>query len=205
MVKKVQRIGEGKYRVVSAFGFDKVAKTLKPARTKRYGFLPVNYSMWLYTPLKFGIRDINAHEQKNYKMILAQDPKGLRSSFAEILAVRKQRGKSVLVMKKVKDFNGETSKSLKETGPVKSRVFWRRIDKIENFFLEKKIPFFNLNGENILVKKISGSEAIPVIVDYKRIGARTYPFQPHLLIKPIAMQRVKKRFRQIRENYNKAA
>jgi len=194
-------VGEGAYRTVFEIDSSHVGKELKSHRIKKYGAIKVRFPMKAYHKLKFGIRDINRHEFKNYQELIKKVPTKLRKNFGRIKGVETHGKKTVLVMKTVKNFDGTTSRSIADTGPLKSKVFWQKIDQIEKFLLEKKIPFFNHYGINVMVQWRPDGEAIPVLVDFKRIGVKTYPFKPHLLFTKMAMKRVQKLFNRIRKNY----
>jgi len=193
-------IGEGSYRRVFEIDDRLVGKELKHRRVKKYGPLTVRYPMGWYCLFKFGIRDINLHDFKKYQELKKKIPDALKGNFGEIVDV-KQRGKeSVLLMKKVKNYDGKMSKSLIETGSIASRAFWEKIDQIEKFFLENDVHYF-IYPQDIAVRWISEKECEPVIIDFKRIGARTYPAQPHLVLKSQAKKRVKRLFARLKEKY----
>ena len=195
-------IGKGAYRTVFEIDGRRVGKELKGHREKNYGPIKVRYPMKVYSRLKFGIGDLNKHEFKKYQDFIKKVPRKLRKNFGQIEGIETRGKKTMLVMRSVKNFDGSLSKSMAETGPVKSKLFWQKIDQIEKFLLEERIPFFNYDI-NIMVQQRKNGEAVPVVIDFKRIGARTYPFKPHLLFTKGAMKRVQKLFARLRKNYKK--
>ena len=196
-----KRIGTGKYRRVSTLGPNKVVKQMRSRRVKHYGPVTIKYPMRLYHLLKFGTKDMNRLEQKNYQKVIKNASRQLRTSFAGIIGIRTHKGRSILIMEKIKDYNRETSKSMNKTGKIKSKAFWKRMESIENYLLQNNIPLFDITAANIMVKKISEKNSIPVLIDFKRLGTRTYPFQPQYALKPFARGKVRRQFTRLREQY----
>ncbi len=199
--KEGKKGGEGSYRRVSSIGNWVLGKTLKPTRTKDYVLFKVRYPMEVYSLLKFGTRDVNKQALANYKKLMEVVPDSLRENFARVLGVRGRGNKSILLAEKIKDFNGTQSKDLLETGTVGNEAFWKRLAEIEKFFLENHIPFFNLRPENIMVQWTDKQNCRPVFIDFKRMGPKTYPFQPHLFLRSQADKKVRRRFAGIRKEF----
>lgn len=198
-----KQVGEGAYRRVFRAGFGRLGKVLKSTRPKNYSLFSIRYPMRWYTRLKFGVRDLNQFEYDNYRRLMDRVPRELERNFAKLVEprTRKKDKQSVLIVEEVKNFDGEPSKNLLEIGPVSNEGFWRNLTQIENFFLQNKIPFFNIRPENIMVKWVNSQECIPVFIDFKRIGARTYLFQPSLRKESGANKKIRKRFARIRQEF----
>ena len=194
------RIGEGKYRVVYRHS-DYAFKVLKPYVKKDYGPFHVKFPTSLYVKSKFGIIDFNKHEYDNYLGIISQVPEEMRDSFTQIFEVFYIDRKSISINELVINADGQISKTLRGHGPVKDPVFWERLQKLEDLFLSRNIPYFDIRDKNIAVKQSKDGHMIPVFIAYKRVGIRTYPLQLHLLTNCGISRRIKRRFLRIRELY----
>ena len=71
---------------------------------------------------------------------------------------------------------------------------------IEEFLLTNDIPLLDIRAENIIAQKV-GDHYIPVFIDYKRLGAGTYPFQPWLIIENQRKKKMRRRFNRLRQQY----
>ena len=192
------KIGEGTYRDVYQVSPDICAKKLKPRHIKNYWGFSVSYPTHLYTLFKFGVADFNKYESAEYQRITSLIPKELRDSFAHIRGVEQ----GILFQDLVKDFSGKLSIPLSRiNGPINNRVFWDRMKQLKEFFLNRNILYYNLKPDNILVMGQNSERLIPVISDYKRIGPRTYPFQPELRIPAMARQKLIRRFERLISQY----
>lgn len=60
----------------------------------------------------------------------------------------------------------------------------------------EELYFFDVfhYGNNVIVKKLSETESFPMIVDFKRVGWKSYPLQPQLAF---LSERRKKFFRRL--------
>lgn len=195
-----EKVGEGHYRIVYRHG-DLALKVLKPYRTKDYGLLRIDFPTWLYAALKFGVTDLNMSEYRNYLSLIKEVPQELINSFAKIFGVIHSKQGSTSLCELISNADGSLSQPLEQYGTMRDSRFWVRIDKLEEFFLSRGIPNFNINGGNIVVRELGDGHIIPVLIEYKRIGARTYPLQLHLLLKSEAVKRVKRKFSSLREKY----
>lgn len=194
------KIGEGKFREVYQYE-NRAIKILKPYIRKDYGLFHINIPIHLYTKFKFGIADFNEFEYNNYRKIIDQVPSDIKDSFAEVFEVRQHQGDSLSINELVVNVDGSVSKALKQYGMVRNSGFWERLGKLEEFFLNKGISYLDIKPGNILVKELEDENIIPVIVDYKGVGTRTYPIQFNLLIKSQISKKIKRRFSRIRNNY----
>jgi len=174
------KIGEGNYREVYQVSPEVCVKRLKRSRRKNYYFFSIDYPMWLYL-LKFGIVDFNKHEFQQYQRLIGGIPCELSSSFARILGVRKVDSESLSFQELVTDYDGSLSQPLVQYEKVRALSFWERLAQLRAFFMTECLPFFNLRPDNVIVKRVSETEALPILYDYKRMGVRTWPFQPQLL------------------------
>jgi hypothetical protein len=175
------KIGEGRYREVYFVNRGTCAKVLKPGVTKDYGFTQVTFPMRLYQFIKFGIRDFNRYELENYKMLKSVLPKDVRANFQEIYGVSEDRDGTSSICELVRNTDGSVSKSLEAHGAVPDKNFWSEFDNVARLLKDHDIYYFGISASNVLVREERGIKR-PVFVDYKRIGCRTYPFQPWLIL-----------------------
>lgn len=190
------KIGEGTYREVYRAG-DKALKILKPHIHK----FNVDFPTSLFTKLEYGIADFNQYEYNTYQRFIKKIPEGLRGRFAKIYSAGCYNGRSASLSELITNENGGISKSLSKFGPVSDKNFWNEIDQLESLLLEKRIFLIDIRKENVMVKESEG-KLTPVLFDYKRIGARTRPFQPWLRLFPSQLaEKVKIKFQELREEY----
>ncbi len=133
-------------------------------------------------------RDVNKEEFLTYSSL----PVELRPYFSPVVDLKEDH----LVAGRPVDFDGNPSRSLSEYGKVRNEYFWKDIDIIVSLFRKYDIWFFDAFrlGENVFVQKLTDKEWKPVIVDYKRLGWKSYPVQLNLLFNS---ERKKKFFRRL--------
>jgi len=206
MKKKRQEpkpVGEGTYRRVFDVGPKLVGKEVKSTKGKKIFLFNVKFPMRLYNALKLVFGDINKDAYRKYLALSKLLPENLAENFGRIRGLRKQGRKSILLMDKVRDFDRSTSKNLSQTGPIESEYFWRKMDEIERFLIEKNIPFFSITQGNIMVRWLNQRDCEPVFIDIKRMGLKYYPDQPWLAAKTFSTKKKRKAFSRIRERYKK--
>jgi hypothetical protein len=191
----VNQIGEGRYRKVYSDG-NKALKILRPKIKKNYWLLQIEFPTKTYTKFKFGIDDFNRFEYETYLQIIEKIPQNLRNSFYEIYGVLGNTHLSELV----RDYDGKVSETISKKQRVGNIYFWNRINDLESLLIDKEILLMDIRGENILVREIEENKKIPVIVDYKRYGSRTYPFQ--FLTKKRMVEKIRRRFKKIKEDHH---
>ena len=146
--------------------------------------------------IKFFSGNINDYEFEEYNKLKNKIPKSLRESFAEIYGV-KHNGNNYLIQEIVKDYDGRISKTLGQIEEQLDNSFWNRLKNIEMFLLDNNIQLYDQHSKNIMSKKISESEYIPVIINYKKMGIRTYIPQLWIFSKRGRINRTKKEFRRL--------
>ncbi len=196
---KNSKIGECKFREVFSVG-DFAVKTIKPSFKKNYGLFKVSMSTHLYTKYKFGIPDFNEYEFGAYKKLIEKVPEELRNSFYQIYSVLHNEGKSYLIAQLIKDSNDQISLPMSKLGHIQEKSFWERIDQLEDLLIEKDIPLMELNSSNIVARDL-GNSSIPVFIDYKRFGIRTYPAQFWLISRSERVKKIKRRFQILRDKH----
>jgi hypothetical protein len=195
-INPANKIGEGKYRDVYQVR-GKALKILKPHVHK----FNLEFPTSVYTKLKFGIADFNQYEYHTYRKFIKEIPNKLKDRFAQIYWAGPYNGKSVSLSELVINSNGEVSESLSESGPVYDKNFWDAFNQVESLLLEKRIFLMDIHAKNIMVKESEGKLA-PVLIDYKRVGARTYPLQIWLLSQSRLAEKLKRKFQRLREEYS---
>ena len=63
--------------------------------------------------------------------------------------------------------------------------------------LKKNIPLYDLHAANVMVKKTAESKYIPVLINYKKAGTRTYFPQPWIFSKKGRKEKTKKEFQKL--------
>jgi hypothetical protein len=101
----------------------------------------------------------------------------------------------------VRDFDGAVSQQLKQAGPVKNAHFWKCFHSILAWMLRENIPFYDFTPKNILVKKLSATKWIPVIIDYETTGPRSVPFQLLLHFNFFSRMKVRRRAERLMRQY----
>lgn len=193
-----QKIGEGRYREVYCIDDEFALKLLKPIVGKNYFGVHVEFPAQLYTSFKFGISDFNRFEYDAYHNFSSRIPSELRSSFAHIYRAGIFHGRSASLSDLIVDEDGSVSRPLSEHGAVGDPLFWKRMDAIETMLLDEKIRLADVANHNIVVQTVNGTH-IPVLVDFKRYGRRTFPFQIWLVSERQLENKMRRRFQKMRD------
>ncbi len=170
----------GRFREVYVVGPEgkHIAKLPRPIIHKKYPFGTVPMPGPAYTLLKFGNTNINKVEFENYK--------ALPNSVRDVYTPKCRLIKGVLIEERVFDGDGTPSRSIDEHiaagETLDNEHFWKEVDTLRETLLADKAYLLGVfyGGSNIMVQKISPEVWKPVMVDFKRLGRRSYPFQPHL-------------------------
>ncbi len=140
-------------------------------------------------------RDPNREEFLTYQSL----PDELKPYFSPVVEFR---GK-YLVTGRPMDHDGSHSLSLSVYGRVSNEYFWSDIDRIVSLLEKYNIWFFDAFrlGENVFVQKLSAKRYRPVIVDYKRLGWKSYPAQLNLLLNSERKKKFYRRLRRFEESF----
>mgnify|MGYP001822850454 CR=1 FL=1 len=195
-----EKIGETKYRVAYRSGSYAVKKT-KPFVPKRYFGLSFGIPTSLYTTLKFAIRDLSVFEYEQYLKVIAMTPPRLHEHFARVFSPLAVNGETFAINELVMNDDGSVSKMLRSFGPCNDQQFWQDMDRLEHFFLQAKIYYFGMGCNNVCVREQADGRLVPVLIDYKRIGARTFWQQFWLFLPFVKKLKLKRRFSKIRKRY----
>jgi len=161
-----ENIGEGNFRSTYAIkGKDLCLKKHKKYVTKIIKGYSIDFRTPLFIFFKFGVTDLNAMEYKAIKKMPVELTPYIPTDIELI-----DEG---LVMGRAKDMDGSYSKMMtKNFDLIHNKAFWKHIDIIVEIFRKHKIfPSDILYiGNNLIVKKVSEEEWIPVIIDFKRMN-----------------------------------
>jgi len=149
-------------------------KKQKPHIIKKLLFIEVRIPTSLYILANYAIRDLHKYEYKQYESIISKMPSDLHKCFAQVHEPILNGKTCYSIHQLVIDHGGQISKALSEYGKVNDEQFWRLIDELENRFLENRIYYFSVGSPNICVSKQADERLIPVLIDYKRCGRRTF-------------------------------
>ncbi len=144
---------------------------------------------------RYGSTDLNAAEWRNYHQYFLEIPKDLRRCFAKLHQVRHGRGRaSWIATELVRDYTKEPSDDLpsffRKRGRIRNPIFWQKFRDMISFMNSKGIPFFDMIGPNIVVRRLSAEEWIPVLVDYKSATGWTHWSKPWYFIPSLRRRRL---------------
>jgi hypothetical protein len=195
------KIGEGAIREVYVSG-NLVLKVMKPdARiSKKMLFGRASFQTQDFVRNRYGIDDFNRYEFEQYQKLMLQVPADLLDSFSRVLGIKQIQGRSTSIHELVTDADTSISRELKEHGPVDDAGFWERMDKLEQFFLEREILHLGFDERNIVVKS-TADKTLPVIIDYKRLGKKVRPRTLGMLFSFGIRRKIKYKFGLLREKY----
>jgi hypothetical protein len=128
-------------------------------------------------------------------------PSDLHKCFAQVHKPIIDGNTRYSIQQLVIDHGGQISKALLEYKKVSDEHFWNLIDELENRFIENRIYFFSGLSSNICVKKQADERLIPVLIDFKRCGRRTFWYQPPLFFPYFFRLKMQRRFERIREQF----
>jgi len=195
-----EKISEGRYREVYRYN-ELVVKKPKPHIIKKLLFIKVRIPTSLYILVNYAIRDLNKYEYKQYESIISKIPSDLHKCFAKVHKPIINSKTCYSIQQLVIDHGGQISKTLSEYGKVNDEQFWSLIDELENRFLENRIYYFSIGPPNICVNKQADERLIPVLIDYKRCGIRTFWHQLPLFFPYFLRLKMRRRFQRLREHF----
>lgn len=161
----------------------RVAKVLRPLRTKRYARWHVHYPMWMYTRFKYGIPDLLVREHE----LLAALPEPFQVYLPRGRELARTRdGRTVLVWERVLDHDGRPSRFASELGPIREASFWREIECMAEILRGAGDFVLGIfNPGDILVQRRGEGEHHPVLSSgILRTASVEFPFGLHRLAGP---------------------
>lgn len=196
-----ERIGETKYRIAYRWKSFAIKET-KSHVPKRILGLHFRVPISVYTLSRFAIRDLSTYEHDQYLRIMSKTPDHLHEHFARVFAPFKAGDQVYAINELVLNHDGSVSKMLRSFGPIEDQQFWSDVAKLEQFLLKARIYFFGVGCNNIVVQEEAGGRLVPVLIDYKRIGIRTFWQQFWLFLPFVKKLKLKRRFNKIRHRYD---
>lgn len=190
------KIWEWEYReCYSIPDTDLCVKKQKRFREKQIFWVDLKIRLDLYLLFTFWVESLNIREYRVFNLL----PIDLKKYFPSIVMMCGED----LVMERIKDFDGSCSKTIREFWKIDNMKFWQEIENIARILLEKNMLFFDIfNSKNIVVKRISENEYVPVIVDFKRLGIGSYSFQFNLVFESERKRKFHKKLQDFKQKYN---
>ena len=139
----------------------------------------------------------NKFEWDNYQRYFKDIPMEMRPFFVVLSRRRVSKGKQFHHTRLVRNHDGSLAKTVQQSQKISNVHFWKMFDRVVSWLLQNNIPYFELRPKNVMVKWISPATAIPVIIDYEKVGARTYPSRPWLRIPFFARLKLRRMARKI--------
>jgi len=194
-----EQVGEGRHRDVYRLG-DQAVTILKPQLRKDYKLFSVMFPAKLYGLLKYGSADLNKTEEENYRALRAALPREQHGMLTHIHKTGTFNGASYSVSDLVLNADGSVAQPLCRHGPVRDKGFWEQLASLERTLSERVIPYWEINEHDVVVQRTENG-AQPKLVDYKRMGQRTYVFQPHLLFPKAIVGKIRRKFLRLKLFY----
>ncbi len=194
-LQELEKIGEGRYREV--YKWEKYAlKVLRSHITKQCGPITITIPTRMHLRFNCGIEDFNAHEFENYQTMMQKIPQEYRAAFNSIHTHGALEQQSASLSDIVYNADGSRAKSLFFTGTVEDPSFWKALRELHDMLFENKIFLMDVRAQNILVQ-----DNKPILFDYKRLGATTYPMQPWLQMTNQKIRRMQRRLERLETAY----
>lgn len=166
-VQLAEKIGEGHLRECFAVEGEPglCVKKVKPDLT-----------LFQRLHLLFIRRDLNTAEFNTYKRL----PEELKPYFNPVVEVCRD----YLITSRPLDYDGSHSRPVSDYGSIANNIFWEEVEKVVALFEKHNMWFFDAFqlGTNVFVQQLSDTHWRPIIIDYKRLGWRSYPIQLNLLL-----------------------
>ena len=181
---------------------DRWAKSIVETRVKRYPLgLTVRYPGWMYVKLKYGICDLMEHEFHQWRAM----PEKLRPYLLKNVTLeRSQVGKRLLCSDRIRDYGGNFSRTLSQTGEISNPGFWRHVTGICETLRSRQLYLLGIfhGGSQVLVHKVSLDDWRPVILDVTKLGRKMYPFQLDLWRKRAVERKFERQFVRFCERFS---
>ncbi|TVQ87534.1 MAG: hypothetical protein EA393_10555 [Bacteroidetes bacterium] len=146
--------------------------------------------------LKYFRKKLNLEEYETYKRL----PDEIKRFFNPVHEARE----NFVVTSMPLDYDGTPSLSLKKHDGAANEKFWKEVDFLFQFLIEHEIWFFDVfNGNNMFVLKKSKDEWVPLIIDYKQIGWKAFPFQIHLILNLQKKKKLRRQYERLVMKYKK--
>lgn len=125
-------------------------------------------------------------------------PQEIRPYFNPVLEAEPE----YVITRMPQNADGTTARSLHSHGRIANVGFWNHVERIHYTLAQHRLWLFDvLNGHNLFVVEKSAQDWRPLIVDYKRIGWRAFPWQVNLLLESERRRKLDRRYRTLLARY----
>ncbi len=139
-------------------------------------------------------RNTNIKEYQLYKTI----PKKIKPYFNPVIEAEKD----YVLTEIPRNYDGSYAMPVKRHKKISNTIFWQHVSDLFHFLEENELWFFDvLNGNNMFVQKHSESDWRPLIVDYKRLGWKAFPWQVYLVFTWGKKKKLRRRYRKFLQKY----
>ena len=146
--------------------------------------------------LKYFRKKINLEEYETYKGL----PEEIKKFFNPV----HEASENYVVTSMPLDYDGTPSLSLKKTNSVENKKFWDDVTYLFHFLIDNQIWFFDVfNGNNMFVLKQSKDDWVPIIIDYKQLGWKAFPWQVQLLLNSQKRKKLKRQYGRLVSKYKR--
>lgn len=168
-----KKIGSGGFRdCYEVLGHPTLcAKVLRSKRETRikFPFFPIriNLPMFLTSLERFGRVDLNQLELE----ALSKLPEEIATySLTDARLGRTSDKRSALITERPINYDGTYSETMENYGMISNPNFWKHMDRLVKIMKETDSQIVDMNPKNIVVKKVSVAEMIPIFIDIKRLS-----------------------------------
>lgn len=173
------KVGAGHYRTAYASRSGKyLLKVPHAAPGKKVGPFAIPSSQSVLSLRKLGRWNPNDADIAYYRKYFTNMPRDLSACVAKIRRHFLIKGKSILAAEDVEDYTGHRSSTLFQAGKVSNPHFWSKMDALAEWASKNHVPLFSMSGDNIAVKWVSPTEAIPVLLEFKFFSWNRFRLQP---------------------------
>ena len=189
-------IGQGRFRDCISFDLKRCGKKQKKYLTRSFLGFNMQFDSTIYCRLLLGINDLNSFEYSIIKSL----PHSMRNFIPENISLED----NYLKMDRSIDFDGTYSTVISSYGSVDNKRFWEHIESLNQCLISNNLWFLDIfnEGNNLLVYRKSEDEYIPIIIDFKRLGRKMYPFQLNLIFASEQKKKYLRRYQRFQNRFN---
>ncbi len=140
-------------------------------------------------------KNTNVKEYQLYKTI----PSEIKPYFNPVIEAEKE----YVLTERPRNHDGSFASSVKSHHKISNASFWQHVKNLFQYLEENELWFFDvLNGNNMFVQKNSETDWRPIVVDYKRLGWKAFPWQIYLAFNRGNRNKLRRRYRKFVAKYN---